>query len=55
MEKKNVRNFDKAVGDYFPREAGKGKPEGTVVQIEGKSEKCPAPPEPKAPAKDPKQ
>lgn len=31
------------------REACKGKPDGTVVNVEGKNEKCPAPPE------DPKQ
>lgn len=29
------------------REACKGKPVGTVVKVEGKNEKCPAPPESK--------
>jgi hypothetical protein len=29
------------------RDACKGKPDGTVVKVEGKSEKCPAPPETK--------
>jgi hypothetical protein len=29
------------------RDACKGKPDGTIVKVEGKNEKCPAPPEPK--------
>lgn len=41
-----VTNLNSSRSNIY-REACKGKPDGTVVQVEGKSEKCPAPPEPK--------
>ncbi len=42
-----VTNLNSSRSNIY-REACKGKPDGTVVKVEGKNEKCPAPAEPRS-------